>query len=189
MGIHAGPALPFVAAYILANSSDVAVLERDTFVPDLSLAHLMRLAKSPRNFSLRSLREPTAYPGLLPSLSEGLRVIGECDATVPSIAAALYHWFNRLTPYALQTDELSPAAVAVRDQLRRGTDPADLFFLDLLNACRPPNPRVLQCTRTTRHSSRHSTTLSGSSTKPYTISALKRSKPSETLLEPQISPP
>ena len=138
LGIHAGPALPLIAAYILANSSDVAVLERDTFVPDLTLAHFMRLAKAPRNFSLRSLREPTAYPGLLLALGKGLRVIGKCEPTVPAIAAALYHWFNLLTPYAMQTDELSPAAVAVRDHLRRGTDPAELFFHHLLNACLPP---------------------------------------------------
>lgn len=139
LGIHAGPALPLIAAYILANSSDVAVLERDTFVPGLSLAHFMRLTKTPRNFSLRSLREPTAYPSLLPTLSKGLRVIGKCEANVPAITAALYHWFNRLTPYALHTDEVSPTAVAVRDQLRRATDPADLFFHHLLNACLHPD--------------------------------------------------
>ena len=138
LGIHAGPALPLIAAYVLANSGDVAVLERDTFVPDLTLAHFMRLAKTPRNFALRTLREPTQLPGLLPALAKSLRVIGKCDATVPAIAAALYHWFNRLTPYALQTDELSPAAVAVRDHLRRATDPAELFFVHLLNACLPP---------------------------------------------------
>ena len=139
LGIHAGPALPLIAAYVLANSNAVAVLERDTFVPDLTLAHFMRLAKTPRNFSLRSLREPTAYPGLLPALGKGLRVIGACEATVPAIAAALYNWFNQLTAYALQTDELSSTAIAVRDQLRRGTDPAELFFHDLLNACLTPS--------------------------------------------------
>lgn len=138
IGIHAGPALPLIAAYLLANRSDVAVLERDTFVPDLTLAHFMRLAKTPRNFALRSLSEPTHHPGLLPALGKGLRIIGQCDATVPAIAAALYHWFNQLTPYALQTDELSPTAVAVRDQLHRATDPAELFFHHLMNACLPP---------------------------------------------------
>ena len=139
VGLHAGPALPLIAAYLLANSSDVAVLERDTFVPDITLAHFMRLAKTPRNFALRTLREPSRHPGLLLALGKGLPTIGDCDPTVPAIAAALYHWFNRLTPYALQTDELSPAAVAVRDQLRRATDPAELFFHHLLNACLPPD--------------------------------------------------
>ncbi len=144
LGIHAGPSLPLIAAYLLAARNDVALLERDTFVPDLTLAHFMRLAKAPRNFALRSLREPTGHPGLLPALSKGLRTIGECEPTVPAIAAALYHWFNRLTPFALQTDELSPTAVAVRDLLRRDTDPAELFFHHLPDACMPPRSGTLK---------------------------------------------
>ena len=138
LGIHAGPALPLIAAYLLANRQHVAILERDTFLPDLAGTHFMRLAKAPRNFALRSLREPTPHPGLLPALGTGLRIVGECKANVPAIAAAVYHWFNTLTPYALQTDELSPVAAAVRDELRRGTDPAELFYHHLPNACLPP---------------------------------------------------
>ena len=137
-GLRAGPSLPLIAAYVLAVGDHVAVLERGTFVPDLTVAHFMRLAKTPRNFAMRSLREPNEHAGLLRALAKGLQVIGECRPTIGDIAAKLYHWYNGLTPYALQTDKLSRTAVAVRDQLRRTTDPAQLFFRHLPDSCFPP---------------------------------------------------
>ena len=138
LGIRAGPSLPLITAYVLAARDDVAVLERDTFLPDLTVAHFMRLAKAPRNFALRSLREPDRQPGVLLAFASGLRTIGACEATIPAIAAALYHWFNGLTPYAMQTDELSPTAVAVRDLLRRGHRPRGAI-LPPLAGCVPAN--------------------------------------------------
>lgn len=135
LGMRAGPSVPLIAAYIIAAGNEVAMFERDTYVPDVSIAHFMRLAKAPRNFALRSLREPGGQPGMLAALAKGIRVIGKREATIPDIAAGLYNWFNRLTPFAMQTDELSPTAVAVRDQLRRDTDPGELFFRHLPEAC------------------------------------------------------
>ena len=137
-GIRAGPALPLLAAYVLSVGDQIAVLERGTFVPDLTVPHFMRLAKAPRNFALRSLRESTDQTGLLSALATGLDVIHGCQPTVPAIAAALYHWFNRLPPYALRTEEVSPVAATVRHQLRRETDPAELLFRHLTVACSPP---------------------------------------------------
>ena len=138
-GIRAGPSLLLIAAYMLAAPHKIGIFERGTFVPELTIAHFMRLAKTPRNFALRSFREPANHAGLLPTLANGLPTIGPCDPTVPSITAAMYHWFNRLTPYVLQTDELSPTATAVRDLLRKQTDPGDLFFRHLAEACLPPD--------------------------------------------------
>ena len=56
-GLRPHPALLLVAAFLLASRDQIALMERNSFQPDLTPAHFMRLAKSPRNFALQSLRE------------------------------------------------------------------------------------------------------------------------------------
>ena len=138
-GLRYGPSLPIIAAYVLASGDRIAVLERSTFVPDLTVPHFMRLAKAPRNFAIGSLSEPADRPGLIPELATGLSVIGAARPAIADIAAKLYHWFNQLTPYAMQTRSVSPIAIAVREQLRKASDPGELFFRQLARACAAPD--------------------------------------------------
>ena len=49
MALRAAPALLLIAAYILAYRDSIAIMERNTFQPDLTISHFMRLAKNPRN--------------------------------------------------------------------------------------------------------------------------------------------
>ena len=138
-GLRYGPSLPIIAAYVLASGDEIAVLERSSFVPDLTVPHFMRLAKAPRKFALRSLTEPADRHGLVQDLATGLSVIGVSRPAIADIAANLYNWFNQLTPYATQTQRVSPVAIAVREQLRKASDPGQLFFRQLARACIPPD--------------------------------------------------
>jgi len=56
VGLRAGPALLLIAAYMLRHRGTVALMERGSFQPEITQAHCMRLAKSPRNFALRRIR-------------------------------------------------------------------------------------------------------------------------------------
>ena len=134
-GMRAGPALLVVAAFIVASRDNVAVIERNSFQPDLTAAHFMRLAKSPGNFALKSLREGTRQRGIVQALATRLNVIGACPPTVAGILEPLFAWYNSLPPHASKTRSVSKVAVAVRTALRKASDPERLFFHDLPRAC------------------------------------------------------
>ena len=134
-GLRAGPALLLVAAYILALRDNVAVMERNTFQPELSVGHFMRLAKSPGRFALRSLHERANRSGAVQVLATRLEVIGACRPTVAGILEKIYAWYHALPPHALKTSSVSETAVAVRGALRKACEPGQLLFHDLPAAC------------------------------------------------------
>ena len=139
-GLRPHPALLLVAAFLLASANQIALMERNSFQPDLTLAHFMRLAKSPRNFALQSLREGPEQRGIVEALASGLRVLGACDATVPAVSERLFTWYNALPPHALKTAAVSEVADRVREVLRRASEPGRLFFVDLPAACDAAGP-------------------------------------------------
>ena len=134
-GLRPGPALLAIAAYVLASKGSIAIMERNSFQPDLTSAHFMRLAKSPSNFALKSLREGAEQRGTMQALSERLRAIGTCQPTVIGVSEKLFTWYNALPPFALMTTTISKNAVAVREVLRKASEPGGLFFRDLPTAC------------------------------------------------------
>ena len=62
-GLRAGPALLVIGAFLIASNDCIALMERNSFQPDWTIAHLVRLAKTPKNFALRTLRERPAQKG------------------------------------------------------------------------------------------------------------------------------
>ena len=133
-GLRAAPALLAITAFILASRDHIAILERNSFQPDLTTAHFMRLAKSPGKFALQSLREDAKWIGVVQALATRLRVIGSCRPTVVGISERLFAWYNSLPPYALQTTSVSSNAIALRSVLRKASEPGRLFFHDLPSA-------------------------------------------------------
>ena len=134
-GLRAGPALLAIAAFVLASKDNIAFIERNSFQPDLTVAHFMRLAKSPGNFALRSLREGSAQNSVVQTLATRLSTIGECRSTVAGVLEKLFAWYNSLPAYALKTNSVSATAVAVRATLRKASEPGRLLFHDLPQAC------------------------------------------------------
>ena len=134
-GLRPHPALLLVATFLLASRDQIALMERNSFQPDLTPAHFMRLAKSPQNFALQSLREAPDQRGIVEALASGLRVLGACNPTIPAVSERLFTWYNALPSHALKTATVSALADRVRDVLRRASEPGRLFFADLPAAC------------------------------------------------------
>ena len=134
-GLRAGPALLVIAAFVLASRNDLAIMERNSFQPDLTGAHFMRLAKSPGHFTLKLLREDAGQGGIVQALATRLQAIGACQPTLAGVSEGLFTWYNALSPHALKTVSVSPVAAAVRGALRKASEPGRLFFHDLPVSC------------------------------------------------------
>ena len=134
-GLRAGPALLVIVVFVIASRDNIAIMERNSFQPELTGAHFMRLAKSPGNFAVKSLLEGASQIGVLQALSTRLRAVGICQQTVVGIAEQLFMWYNSLPPHASKTNSLSPVTVEVRGALRKASEPGRLFFHELPLAC------------------------------------------------------
>ena len=134
-GLRSAPALLVIAAYILAKKDSVAIMERNSFQPELTVAHFMRLAKNPKNFALRSIPVDEVGHRLVCALATRLHIIDESESTIVEISEKLFNWYNLLPQYALKTQSLPHTTIAVRDVLRKAKEPATLFLHDLPTAC------------------------------------------------------
>ncbi len=134
-GLRAAPALLVIVAIVISSPDSIAIMERNSFQPSLTKAHFMRLAKSPGNFTLRSLRRDPEWTNIVTSVATGLNSLGTCPTTVAGFLEKLYTWYNSLPSFALNTYGLSPIANAVRLALRKASEPEVLLFHDLPHAC------------------------------------------------------
>ena len=134
-GLCAGPALLVITAFILASRDSIAIMERNSFQPDLTVAHFMRLAKSPGNFAIRSLHETPVRKSIIQTLATRLNVVSPCSPTITGVSENLFAWYNSLPSYALKTASLSSMAIAVRTALHKASEPGRLFFHNLPAAC------------------------------------------------------
>lgn len=137
-GVRAGPALLLIAAFMLHGRRDVALMERNSFQPEVTPAHFMRLAKNPSNFALRHVGDDGPRQHLLGRLAGEIEVFPadrRPDPAVKPIVEALYRWFGRLSQFALETTVVTPLTQSVRTVLRKAKDPIDVLFDQLPKAC------------------------------------------------------
>lgn len=134
-GLRAGVALLVIAAYIMASRDRVVVMERNSYQPELSVAHFVRLAKAPANFTIRSLKHDSAQEDIVQAIATRVSVIGESRPTISAIGERLFGWYNSLPPHALKTKFLSPLALNVRRTLQKAVEPSRMFFYDLPSIC------------------------------------------------------
>jgi hypothetical protein len=143
IGLRAGPALVLIAAFMLANRRDIALMERGTFQPELTGAHFMRLAKSPGNFALRHLGEADDRRQVLERLAAELVAFeagNRPEAAIKPIVEGLYLWWRGLPDYTLKTRNVSGITSVVRSVLAKGREPIDLIFSELPRACGAVTP-------------------------------------------------
>jgi hypothetical protein len=135
-GIRQGVSLVLITAFLLARRSDVALFERNTFVPDVTGALLMRVARNPRHFSLRLVAPEPDRAAVLERLAAAVTVWA--TRPVPeaaSVTEALMRWFIALPAYSRETRSVGPLAHAVRTALGKARDPIELVFEALPAAC------------------------------------------------------
>ncbi len=68
-GMRQGPALLLIAAFAIARAENVSLMERNSFQPELTDAHFMRMAKAPANFALRHIEREGAEQRVLEALA------------------------------------------------------------------------------------------------------------------------
>ena len=136
IGLRAGPALLLIATYMLHHRSSIALMERGSFQPEITQAHFIRLAKSPKNFALRRIAA-TENEKVLKSLVEGLSIWADDrpQINLKAVIAAMYRWWEKLSDYARTTQSVSPTAKNVRAVLRKAKEPIELIFNQLPQAC------------------------------------------------------
>lgn len=137
-GLRAGPSLLLIAAFMLHRRTEIALMERNSFVPELTGAHFMRLAKNPSNFALRVVGGGDERAEILERLASRLPLptgLPRPAAEVKPIVESLYRWFARLPENARVTEKVSPVAKRVRTVLTKARDPMDVLFDQLPRAC------------------------------------------------------
>ena len=135
-GLRNGPALLLVAAYMLCEDREVAILERNSFQPAVTTAHFMRMAKNPGNFALRHV--PTERgDAVLEGLCQGLSVwVGAPPKPeLKTVVEALYRWWLTMPEYTKATRSVDKQAQAVRTALAKGREPIELVYERLPKAC------------------------------------------------------
>jgi hypothetical protein len=141
IGLRAGPALPMIAAFMLHHKREVALFERNTFQPEVTGAHFMRLAKNPANFSLKYLGRSPSTEMVLVRLSAGLAIWpeqGRPEASLKSIVEAMYRWWYAVPAYSKETGTISKSAQAVRSAFKKADEPIRFVYSQLPQACGLP---------------------------------------------------
>ena len=136
VGLRAGPALLLIAAYMLHHRSSIALMERGSFQPEITQAHFMRLAKSPKHFALRRIGA-IENTEVLRALVEGLSIWADerPGTDVKEMVEALYRRWGRLLEFARGTRTVGPTAQSVRAVLRKAKEPIELMLDQLPRAC------------------------------------------------------
>jgi hypothetical protein len=141
IGLRAGPALPMITAFMLYHRQQVAFFERNSFQPELTSAHFMRLAKSPANFALKYLDKSPSTAAILNRLSSGLDVWEEGprpEASLKPVVEAIYRWWQTIPGYGKETGTISKQAQAVRLALKKALEPIEFIYTQLPHACGLP---------------------------------------------------
>ena len=136
VGLRAGPSLLLIAAYMLYHRRSIALMERGSFQPEVTRAHFMRLAKSPRHFALRRIGE-IGNSEVLAALVQGLSIWADAPpaTNVKEVVKALYQWWGLLSEFARGTKTVGPTAQSVRTILQKAKEPIDLILDQLPRAC------------------------------------------------------
>ena len=141
IGLRTGPALPMIAAFMLHHRREVAFFERNSFQPEVTGAHFMRLAKSPANFALKYLGRSPATAAVLERLSSGLDIWRDGprpEASLKPVVEAGYKWWQAVPAYGRETGTISKSAQAVRLALKKAHEPIEFIYRQLPQACGLP---------------------------------------------------
>lgn len=138
-GLRDGPIPVLFTAALLANEEDVALYDNGALIPQLSSAHFERLVKSPDEFAIRRWRVegPRAVVfremAQLLGKTELLKSVRSRDLL--DVVRPLYNFFRSLPEYTTKTRDLTDRASKVRNALASASEPDQLLFHELPQAC------------------------------------------------------
>jgi len=138
LGVRNGPASIWCVTYLLLNKETCAVFERGSLILELTAEHLQRMFRSPQTFTFRRFDIATERKALIRDYAAALGAVGVqvgLEASYLDAARELIRWYSRLPQYSQETMRLSNHTKALRDVIKRATDPVALLAQDA--------PRVL----------------------------------------------
>lgn len=138
-GLRDGPIPVLFTAALLANEENVALYDNGALLPKLNAAHFERLVKSPNEFAVRRWRVDGPRAAVFREMAqllgkaELLRTVRARD--ILDVVRPLYGFFRALPEYTTKTRDLSHTAIRVRDALAGASEPDQLLFHGLPQAC------------------------------------------------------
>lgn len=138
LGVRNGPASIWCVTYLLLNKESCAIFERGSLILELTSDHMQRMFRSPQTFTFRRFDIAAERKALIQDYAVALGAVGvqvSLGASYLDAARELIRWYSRLPQYSQETMRLSNHTKALRDVIKRATDPVALLVQDA--------PRVL----------------------------------------------
>lgn len=141
-GLRDGVLPVLLCAVLQACESELALYEDGAFLPQLSIESFERLMKTPDNFALRRWRlsgvRTTVFQQLAAMLGtpEPADLAGRDD--VLDVVRPMLRFYRRLEQFTQTTRSVSPETASVRSALATATEPDQLLFVELPQACGVP---------------------------------------------------
>ena len=136
-GVRDGIIPLLLTVFAIANEKDVAFYKDGTFLRELNAEAMLVLTKAPERFDIQYCK----IEGVRAELFERLLTVLEVKAShereteLLDVVKKLCVFVAQLPAYVLNTKNLPPTALAVRDIILNAREPAKLLFTELPKAC------------------------------------------------------
>ncbi|MDY6940890.1 MAG: hypothetical protein SWY16_24935 [Cyanobacteriota bacterium] len=143
-GIKPGAIPVMLAAVLLYRVDEIGFYQDGTFVPIIGSEHFELLVKDPSRFAVKYFEVLGLRSAVFKELEAILRQPhakkpkAVRNATLLTVVTPLYQFVSKLPTYTQQTQRLSEPARAVLQALRQTTEPDELLFTHLPQACDLP---------------------------------------------------
>ena len=131
-GIRIGPLPILLCAAMLHYRTEVALYENGSFIVDLSMPILERLLKAPGKFELKRFKMNQIRANVFAQL---MRILNQPTETknqdLLTVVTPLMHIINQLPKYTSKTQDLSDAAIKLREVVIKASEPDEFLFKQL----------------------------------------------------------
>jgi len=141
-GLRDGVLPVILCAVLQACESEIALYEDGAFLPQLSIESFERLMKTPEYFAVRRWRLSGVRTTVFQQLAAMLGNPSDAERAgrddVLDVVKPMLRFYRKLEQYTQTTRSLSPEAASVRTALSTATEPDQLLFAELPQACGIP---------------------------------------------------
>ena len=139
-GIKDGPIPVLITAVLMKHADDIGLYYNDRYLPTVEPEQLDFLTRFPARYSVKCFDiegEKAQFFEAVEEVFEGSAITNRNlrNAKLLGNVAPLIRIVKSLPPYSIQTRELSDQAIAVREAVLQMTEPDQMLFKDLPEAC------------------------------------------------------
>ena len=136
-GVRDGLIPLLLAIYYVAHRQEIAIFEDGTFLREVRGEDFYRLIKAREYFEVQHSAIEGIRASVFDQMIQTLEITqtsGDKDSQILDVVLPLCNFVAQLPKYVHNTKKLSLGAIAVREKLMSGTEPAPLLFRDLPSA-------------------------------------------------------